>query len=312
MDLNPLIAQIAADNISGATDLTRKAAAVLADAVRMAPPEQLAGTLRDCALRLIQAQPAMGSILRLANEVLFAWDKAVAREPLPRRLGNQVADAALAFVEQMEAGARNLVKHSAQLIGPGCRILTLSQSSLVHSTLLAAHQAGKKIHLTCCESRPAREGLLLANALAAEGVEVTIIADALAPSFVRKQDLLLLGADAVLPDELLAKAGAYGLCLAAMVNAVPVYVLCGTEKFVPQDARPLLRNEPHSPLEILPPEAKGIRAENLYFDFVPLSCVRGLVTEVGLLRPQEVPALLSQVSLHPILAQATTPARPEG
>ncbi len=78
---------------------------------------------------------------------------------------------------------------------------------LAHGAQRAAAAAGGcKLRAIVCESRPLNEGLALANALAAAGVECMVITDAQAGLFMKQADLVLVGADSLTQHEVVNKA----------------------------------------------------------------------------------------------------------
>lgn len=64
---------------------------------------------------------------------------------------------------------------------------------------------GRRFRAIVCESRPLCEGVSLANALAAAGVQVTVITDAQAGAFMEEADLVLVGADSLTADAVVNK-----------------------------------------------------------------------------------------------------------
>jgi translation initiation factor 2B subunit (eIF-2B alpha/beta/delta family) len=80
---------------------------------------------------------------------------------------------------------------------------------------------------------------------------------------------------------------------------VPVYVLCGTGKFLTPGYSP--PPEPPRPAqEITQLDSSNVAIENFYFEWTPLELVTGIVTEEGLLSPEQVGAQ-QPVRLHPAL-----------
>jgi translation initiation factor 2B subunit (eIF-2B alpha/beta/delta family) len=200
---------------SGAAELTAQAADVLSLAAELAPD-----SIPDAARLLVAAQPAMAPLVNLTRFVLAATDPgAAARE----------------FLLRMRAAAPRVAGHAARFILDGCAVLTHSYSSTVFEAFLAARQRGRHFHVICTESRPLCEGAALAASLGREGIEVTLILDAAIASFLPRVALVLVGADAVSSRGLVNKTGTALLALAASRFQVPMYALCGSEKFLPPD-----------------------------------------------------------------------------
>lgn len=92
---------------------------------------------------------------------------------------------------------------------------------------------GPGISVIVCESRPLCEGVVMAQRLAAAGLQVTLITDAQAGAFVEEADLVLLGADAVTPAGVVNKVGSKLLALAAKAAGVPVVAVTDSLKVTP-------------------------------------------------------------------------------
>jgi translation initiation factor 2B subunit (eIF-2B alpha/beta/delta family) len=286
---------IRADTRSGATALTARAGAALR---AIAAEAEAAGRLdvpllAAAARALVRAQPAMASICRLGDAVLAAvGDAPTAAE---------VAAAVTAFEEQSAADAAAVVARAVALVPDGGRLLTLSASSLVERAVLAAQNMGRRVHVVCLESRPGREGAVLAARLADAGVPTELWIDAAAARCVAGAQAVLVGADTVAPAGLVHKLGTLGLALAARQHGVPVYALAGATKLLPGlvDGA-LTQRRPAS--EIARGTHRNLRIENYYYDLTPLALLDGLVVGGDLCRPAQVAASAAAVGLHPLLA----------
>ncbi len=246
---------------SGAAELTAEAAEVLALAARVAP-----GSLEQTARALAGAQPTMASIYNLARHVTAA---------------EKPEAAASEFVQRMREAAPRVARNAVRLIRGGATVLTHSFSSAVFGAFVAARAAGVKFRVVCTESRPLCEGAALAARLAREGIESTLIVDAAAASMLMEAGLVLVGADAVSRGGVVNKTGTALIALAAARLNVPVYALCGSEKFLPPDYEPP-PEPPKDPREILKEPVPGVAVVNRYFELTPLEYFAGIVTEDGI------------------------------
>ena len=161
-------------------------------------------------------------------------------------------------------------------------VLTLSRSGTVTAAL--RHAAVEE--LLVCESRPAREGVGVAEELA-DDCRVTIAIDAAAAHLLteRAVDAVVVGADTVFPDgSVLNKVGTRAIAAAAAHETVPVYAVAASDKIDPAP-------EPE------PDVADGDRDQvydgdcdlavaNPTFDRTPAEHVT-VVTENGRLEPDE-------------------------
>jgi translation initiation factor eIF-2B subunit delta len=264
--------EIRKDRASGAARLTVRAAALLID-YGESPREQI----REIADALIGAQPAMGPIYNLAQRVLASAD---------------VKAACIEFLESMEQGGMRVAQSAASLIEDGATLMTHSFSSTVLAACREASQNGKRFSVICPESRPICEGVALAASLGMDGTDASVITDASVFRLLPDVDLVWVGADSISPRGVSNKTGTALMALAAREMAVPFYVLCSSDKFLPASYTPP-PEERKSPAEILERDLPQVVAINYYFDLTPLSYVTGIVTESGILTPSELQRMLA-------------------
>lgn len=267
------IEAIRRDRTSGATALALQAAEALEMAAVLEEPEWV-GAARAVAA----AQPAMAPLFNLANAALLSADR---------------AGACTAFAARIRESMPRVAAHGARLIAPGMTVMTHSASSAV----LDALRAGRPALVIATESRPVREGLILAGQLAREGIAVRLIVDAAMDLFLDEAQLALVGADSVSPAGVMNKIGTALLALVCDARRVPLYALCGTEKFVPAARAQQARN----PREVLERPIERIDAVNYYFDTTPLERFRGIVTEDGVLAAADIRARLADMPVHEAL-----------
>lgn len=302
-DVAQRIGAIAADHRSGATTIAAQAAAVyaLAAATSRTPrPAQFLADMAEAGRFLMAAQPAMAPLARLANDVLHAADVSPVE-------GQREAVAAVArsFTARAASAAPALATAGASLIPSGAVVVTHSASSAVEGAL---HRAQAERHLArviVSESRPLMEGVAQAARLAAAGIAVTLVADALAPALVAEADVLLVGADTVAPQGIINKAGTFALALAAQAANVPLLVVAGSEKLLPAalfDTQRALTEE-RDPGELLATPLPGVTILNRAFDFTPLDLVTSVVTEAGALSAAAVIAACASIVVHAALLE---------
>lgn len=277
------------DRTSGAAALARRAAdAVLRAAPELArlAPEQRFPILIEIARRLVLAQPAMAPLVNLADVLL--------------RRADVIEDAARDFLTRLDTALDKVARHGAALIADGASILTHSSSQAVLDALLVARAGGKRLCVYATESRPQGEGVCLARRLAEAGIDVRLIVDAAVYARLAGCCLALTGADSISAAGVVNKTGTSLVALAARARGKPFYVLCGSEKFLPAGYRP--PPEPAKPAaEILPEALPNVAVENFYFETTPLELVSGVVTEEGLLDPEQIRGRLGTRTLHPAL-----------
>lgn len=266
-ELASRIEDIRKDRASGAMRLAVRAATLLVQCAQSAPE-----SVPEAAHGLLAAQPAMAPMFNLTRRVLAASD---------------VPAACSDFLEAMERNAARVAENAAALIEDGATVMTHSFSSTVLEALREASLGGKKFSVVCPESRPVCEGVALAASLGMDGISTSVITDAAVYRFLPGVRLVWVGADAVSPRGLVNKTGTSLLALAARELGVPVYVLCGSDKFLPASYEPP-PEEPRDPREIVDRDLPWVTALNYYFDLTPLTYITGIVTDSGILRPDEL------------------------
>lgn len=164
----------------------------------------------------------------------------------------------------------------------------------------AAHEAGKKVRVLACETRPYLQGSrLTAWELSKDGIPVEVITDSMAAHFMSKKnvDLVVVGADRIARNgDVANKIGTYGLACIAAAHEVPFYIAapwstvdlgCPNGDAIPIEERSE-RELSHFSLpdgasaQIVP---DGVRVRNPSFDVTPHALVTAIVTERGVVQP---------------------------
>jgi len=225
--VRPTVETVRADESHGSAYLSLRAVEVLRDeagaaahGVTDASWDDVAATAR--ALR--DARPAMTAVRTRVDRTMAT---AEARTPaaVERAARAVLDDAADADERAARAVTDRLSGH----------VVTCSRSG----TVLAALRAADVDAVTVAESRPGGEGVGVAEALAADGLDVTLAGDAAVPGLVADADAVLVGADAVHPDgTVVNKVGTFPLALAAARAGVPCLAVCAADKVGPAGGRP--------------------------------------------------------------------------
>jgi translation initiation factor eIF-2B subunit delta len=293
------IGELADDHTSGAVEIATRAASVLLLFVAEAEAEDEHSFQRQLVAAgkaLIQAQPSMAPLFNLVNSVIAGVQGARDLEAA-RKLVRTTSEA---FRAELGRRSEMVAQRTLSLLPEGCTVLTHSRSSTVLAALQLAANRGRLAEVVCTESRPSYEGRTVAATLAQEGIRTTLITDSAAAHFMGRVNLVMVGADSVSRDGLVNKMGTYAIALAARDQGVPLYALCGTEKFLPIDY-PYFRIAPQDPQEVWPEHPQGVEVLNLYFDVTPLEYVSGVVTEQGVLTPWELQDIVGQLKMHEML-----------
>lgn len=297
------VEQIRTDNTSGAVALTLRAAETMALLAADAGVTTAAGLLElliEAARALANAQPAMAPILNLANTVL--WRAGTATDL--SRMQAEIGAACREFVHRLEASGGEVSRQASSLISDGVTVMTHSHSQTVLNALVAARQAGRQFEVICPESRPICEGTAMARHLGNAGIRVTLVVDAAMLSLLKRAQIVMAGADSVSDRGVVNKTGTSLLALAAGNRGTAFYVLCASDKILP--AGYALPAEPPKPVsEITAESSPNVTVENFYFDLTPLDLVTGVVTEEGILAPEQLRQRQGKTQMHPALLSGT-------
>jgi translation initiation factor 2B subunit (eIF-2B alpha/beta/delta family) len=127
--------------------------------------------------------------------------------------------------------------------------------------------------------------------------------------FAKDADLFLVGADSVSEASFVNKVGTFYLCLLSREYHVPLYVACERSKFISSKWRP----SPYAggdPGEILDSELLNVKAENPYFEEIPLSLCRQVITNEGFFSPSDIPQYIRKTRLCKSLMERIRDLRP--
>ncbi len=197
-------------------------------------------------------------------------------------------------------------EYGEKLIRDGYRILTHCNAGALAvgdwgtatAPIRKAHRNGKKIFVWVDETRPRLQGArLTAWEMVQEGIEHAVIADNAAGYFMRRGevDMVIVGADRITKNgDVANKIGTYEKAVVAHENGIPFYVAAPISTFdFPLESGDEIPIEERREEEVLfcrecriAPEES--RARNPAFDVTPAKYITGIITEMGVFKPDEV------------------------
>jgi translation initiation factor eIF-2B subunit delta len=296
MEISPeiisLIDEIKNDKVHGASQLARQAVNVLKVAAERSQADSVAqflGELREVGQGLMSARPAMAPIFNIVSRFLSTLPQVSIDQSL-----DTVKNLALSKADELTRASlqatAQIAGYGSGLIADGDRIMTHSYSSTVVAVLKEAFAQGKHIEVIATRSGAGGTGQGIAQELEVYGLPVTLIDDTAMGLYISKANKAMVGADRVCADgNIVNGIGTYQLALAAERAGVPFYVLGETLKFDPR-----LKSDQVDLEERLSPQ---VRVKKPCFDITPLGLVSGVVTENGLLNPEEVIDYLKKLPL---------------
>jgi methylthioribose-1-phosphate isomerase len=155
------------------------------------------------------------------------------------------------------------------------------------ATFIAAHAAGKQIHVYADETRPLLQGARLTMfELREAGVPCTLIVDGAAAMTMRLKNVqaVVVGADRIARNgDAANKIGTYGVAIAAKFHGIPFYVAAPRSSFdftLASGAAIPIEERAADEVRI----AKDDPVFNPAFDVTPNELIAGIITEYGILR----------------------------
>lgn len=258
------------------------------------PLAQFIEAVEDIAGQVLRAQPGMAQLTNFFNLIFVTIENETSESTLS--LSRKLAGEAKRFDERSKNALGKVADIGAGLIDDDAVVLVHSNSSNVFQIVKKACEEGKTFEAVCLESRPVNEGRVCAAELSKLGVPSLYVVDAAASKGVERADLVLLGSDSLSENSLVNKVGSKAICLLAREDVVPCYAVGESNKFTPQRLRPK-KEQPRNPAEVWdnPPAESTI--ENYYFDDIPLDLFTGIITEDGVLTPDEIQGKIRSQSL---------------
>ncbi|PCR91452.1 NUDIX domain-containing protein [Natrinema ejinorense] len=280
----PTVRSIAADGEHGAAYLSLRALEVLRDRAGVLVAERTEfGTdpdgewdeLAELAGRLLEARPSMAVLRNRVNRVMAGADGENGDASAVLESTSWNIDRAIDADEDAAATASEFVADS---------VATLSRSG----TVLEALEMGEPSRVFVAESRPAREGIDVAERLSEmTDSTVSVHTDAAIAHVLAREDVaqVVVGADTVLSDgSVVNKTGTRSLALVADREGIPVSVVAATDKVSTGEEVNLESGDRSAVYD----GDASLDVLNPTFDVTPAECVTQFVTERGTLEPADI------------------------
>lgn len=160
------------------------------------------------------------------------------------------------------------------------------------------HKKNSLEQVYCTETRPYNQGArLTAYELMFEKMPATLICDDMVAALMksRKISAVVVGADRVAANgDTANKIGTYQIAIVAKYHNVPFYVAAPRTSIdftIPNGDHIVIEERPESEMTHLNNQriaAPGIHCWNPAFDVTPASLITGIITEVGVFRPENL------------------------
>jgi len=275
--------------------------ALAADASEAKGKERFLEEMRRAGTLLCKSRPT-------AWNLFWAVDRVLRRAELAsggvREMVSEIVDEAEMITRENIESNHKIGELGSTLIKDGYSVLTHCNAGTLacvsYGTALApirtAVRQGKRVNVIATETRPRMQGAKLTSfELLRDGIPVTLIVDGAVGYVMRvgMVNLVIVGADRINSQVVANKIGTYQVALAARANQIPFYVAAPTStidlksggfKVEERGAKEVTHIDGR---RIVP---RGVAVFNPSFDETPIELVTGIITEKGIMRPNELAA----------------------
>ena len=221
-------------------------------------------------------EPGMRAVIRV---LLFESKHDLSLENLKKAL---VARCRL-FEMERKLAMEKIAEYGSRMIPKKGVVFTHCHSHSVEEILKRAWKKRWLKEVYCTETRPLFQGRITAANLVKAGIPVTMVVDGATASFIKRADVFLSGADAVLANgSVINKVGTMAVSLASQKFNVPHHVATTTHKFEPLSVFGHLEViEERDWREIWEKKPGRLKIRNPAFDITPDELVDNIITERG-------------------------------
>ena len=187
------------------------------------------------------------------------------------------------IISHFDEAQDKINKYAFKLIKNNSIIFTHCHSTNVIKALIYAKKHGKNFQVYNTETRPLFQGRKTVKELRKAGIKVTMFVDSAAGDAlskggeIRKADIVMLGADAILKSGAINKIGSNMFAEIAFHNKVPVYIVADSWKFSPKNVK-IEERDFH---EIWKNAPKHLKIKNPAFEKIGKKYIKAIVSELG-------------------------------
>ena len=229
-----------------------------------------------------ETEPLLRNAMKYAKSKLKWWTDA-----------NKIANAFKEYLWWIEREEKIRPKIWAELIHNWDIIFTHCHSKSVIDILVKAWNDWKKIHVYNTETRPLYQWRKTSQDLVNAGVPDTMVVDSSASSIIDNTlwntvDVkeIFLWSDCIKPDwTVINKIWSFAIWLSAWNSWVPLYVVGSLLKI---DVVDKVWIETRDGKELWPEAPNWLNIVNFAFDRIPHKCITWIVTEFGVIRPENL------------------------
>lgn len=276
--------KISSLKIQGARNITIAVSRALYDYAKRYKQENFLKDLSQAAEYLATARPTEPMTRNYVRVLISRIKKNPGQIEALREIVQQETER---FLKDCSRASERIAKIGAKRIPDNSTILIHCHSSTLMGILKEAAKT-KNIQVICLETRPRYQGRISAKELSKAGIPTTLVVDSAMHTFLKKADLVLVGADAICSNgAIINKIGTATLATCAHERKKPFYVVAEIYKFDPDTLEGQLEEiEERNPTEV--GRIRGVKIRNPAFDATPPEHIDLLITEEGILSPYGV------------------------
>lgn len=269
--------------------------------------------VKEDAAYLISSRPT-------AVNLAWALDRLVKRieqAGTVARAKAQLIEEAQLIRDEDEAACRNIGEHALELLVDKEKILTICNAGSIatakYGTALAPFhlgiERGREFEVYACETRPLFQGARLTVwELQQAGVDVTLITDSMAAHTIAAKGIeaIVVGADRITANgDTANKIGTLNLAILAHVYGIPFYVAAPVSTFdLSLDTGNAIPIEERAAEEVIATGTQqnapdGTKVFNPAFDVTPATYITAIITERGVIRPNDKQTIEAQLYAVP-------------
>lgn len=221
----------------------------------------------------------------------------------PKGIADELIENAILLENEDIAINKKLGSFGAQVVPKGATILTHCNAGALATVgwgtalgvVRSAFEKDNTIQVFADETRPRQQGARLTTfELVMDKIPVTLITDGMCSYFMKKGmiDLVVVGADRIAANgDTANKIGTYTVAIAAKHHNVPFYVaapLSTIDTSIKTGDEIPIEERSHDEVTHIngkPICAEGVNIINPGFDVTPSELITGIITEVGILKP---------------------------
>ncbi|MDD3474487.1 MAG: hypothetical protein PHP08_01115 [Candidatus Dojkabacteria bacterium] len=235
------------------------------------------------------------------NGVLYVQylfeERAIYRFPVEdeKQLFKELCDE---FLQKIEDDKKKILELNVPKLQQVDHVLTHCHSSTAVNLIKGISEGDKDFTAVCTETRPRYQGRKTAIELLDAGINTTLIADSAAESFIigrgsKSVSEVFIGCDAItMRGHCINKIGSWGIAMAAHQAGKPIYVVTPLLKIDHDSAYHEIKIEVREDKELWADAPRNLEMYNPAFEVVDSSLISGFITELGILKPEEIGSLV--------------------